>query len=51
VLEQRHVTERLDRLVPSRLSLVRAWIEHYDRFWYDHLERLQKQLSKVAKND
>ncbi|HTU93518.1 MAG TPA: metalloregulator ArsR/SmtB family transcription factor [Gemmataceae bacterium] len=46
VTEQRHGRERRYRLVPERLSPVRDWIAHYERFWDDHLQRLQKQLSK-----
>jgi len=46
VAEQRHGRERRYRLVPARLSPVRDWIAHYERFWDDHLQRLQKQLSK-----
>jgi DNA-binding transcriptional ArsR family regulator len=46
VTEQRHGRERRYRLVPERLGPVRDWIAHYERFWDDHLQRLQKQLSK-----
>jgi DNA-binding transcriptional ArsR family regulator len=46
VTEQRHGRERRYRLVPARLGPVRDWIGHYERFWDDHLQRLQKQLSK-----
>jgi len=49
VTEQRHGRERRYRLVPERLSPVRDWIAHYERFWNDHLQRLQKQLSKKSK--
>jgi len=49
VTEQRHGRERHYRLVPARLSPVRDWIAHYERFWDDHLQRLQKQLSKRSK--
>jgi DNA-binding transcriptional ArsR family regulator len=51
VTEQRHGRERRYCLVPARLGPVRDWIAHYERFWDDHLQRLQKQLSKGAKND
>jgi DNA-binding transcriptional ArsR family regulator len=50
VTEQRHGRERHYRLVPGRLGPVRDWIAHYERFWDDHLERLQKQLSKRSKD-
>src|SRR6187200_917882 len=46
VSEQRHGRERRYRLVPARLSPVRDWIAHYERFWDDHLLRLQKHLNK-----
>ena len=46
VTEQRHGRERRYRLVPERLGPVRDWIAGYERFWDDHLQRLQKQLSK-----
>jgi DNA-binding transcriptional ArsR family regulator len=49
VTEQRHGRERRYRLVPERLGPVRDWIAHYERFWDDHLQRLQKQLSKRSK--
>ncbi|MGH8048925.1 MAG: ArsR/SmtB family transcription factor [Chthoniobacterales bacterium] len=48
VTEQRHGRERRYRLVPKQLSPVRDWIAHYERFWDDRLERLQKQLSKKS---
>jgi DNA-binding transcriptional ArsR family regulator len=43
--EQRHGRERRYQFVPERLGPVREWISHYERFWDDHLLRLQKQLS------
>ena len=46
VTEQRHGRERRYRLVPERLGPVRDWIAHYERFWDDHLQRLQKHLRK-----
>jgi DNA-binding transcriptional ArsR family regulator len=49
VTEQRHGRERRYRLVPERLGPVRDWIAHYERFWEDHLQRLQKQLSNRSK--
>ena len=47
--EQRHGRERRYRLVPEQLGPVRDWIAHYERFWDDHLQRLQKHLSKKSK--
>jgi DNA-binding transcriptional ArsR family regulator len=49
VAEQRHGRERRYRLVPARLGPVRDWIAHYERFWDDRLQRLQKHLSKKSK--
>jgi DNA-binding transcriptional ArsR family regulator len=49
VKEQRHGRERRFRLVPQRLSPVREWLAHYDQFWDDRLQRLQKLLSKKGK--
>jgi DNA-binding transcriptional ArsR family regulator len=49
VTEERHGRERRYRLVPARLGEVRDWIAHYERFWDERLERLQKTLSKGAK--
>ncbi len=49
VTEQRQGRERRYHLVPERLGPVRDWIAHYEQFWDDHLERLQKQLSKRDK--
>lgn len=51
VSEQRHGRERRYRLIPARLSPVRDWIAHYERFWDHHLGRLQKLLSKKSKHD
>lgn len=51
VTEQRHGRERRYRLVPEQLAEVRDWLANYDRFWDDRLLRLQKQLSKGAKNE
>jgi hypothetical protein len=51
VTEQRHGRERRYRLVPARLGPVRDWIAHYERFWDDHLQRLQNHLTKGNKND
>jgi len=46
VTEQRHGRERLYRLVPEQLGPVREWIAHYEKFWDDRLQRLQKTLAK-----
>jgi DNA-binding transcriptional ArsR family regulator len=46
VTEQRYGRERRYHLVPERLGPVREWIAHYERFWDDRLQRLEKQLSK-----
>ena len=46
VTEQRHGRERRYRLVAARLGPVRDWIAHYERFWDDHLQRLQRHLTK-----
>jgi DNA-binding transcriptional ArsR family regulator len=46
VTEQRHGRERRYHLVPERLEPVRDWIAHYERFWDDHLQRLQKHLTE-----
>src|ERR1700744_2444923 len=49
VTEQRHGRERRYHLVPARLAPVREWMAHYERFWDDHLQRLQNHLT--AEND
>jgi DNA-binding transcriptional ArsR family regulator len=49
VTEQRHGRERRYRFVPSRLAPVRDWLAHYERFWDDRLQRLQRLLSKKNK--
>jgi DNA-binding transcriptional ArsR family regulator len=46
VTEQRYGRERRYRLVPARLGPVRDWLAHYERFWDDHLQRLQEHLTK-----
>jgi DNA-binding transcriptional ArsR family regulator len=51
VTEQRHGRERRYRLVPAGLGPVRNWIAHYEQFWDEHLQRLQKTLAKRVKND
>ena len=45
VTEQRHGPERRYRLVPAQLSPVRHWMAYYERFWDEHLERLEKHLT------
>src|SRR5262245_34414477 len=45
VTEQRHGRERRYRLVAEQLGPVRDWLAHYERFWADRLQRLQKHLS------
>jgi DNA-binding transcriptional ArsR family regulator len=49
VTERRHGRERRYHLVPERLGPVREWIMHYEQFWDERLQRLQKLLSKGAK--
>ena len=49
VTEQRHGRERRYRLIPARLGPVRDWIAHYEQFWDDRLQRLQKLLSEKGK--
>ena len=51
VTEQRHGRQRRYRLAPERLGPVRDWISHYERFWDDHLQRLEKQLKKGRNDD
>ena len=46
VTEQRHGRERRYRLVPAQLGPVRDWMAHYERFWDEHLQRLEKHLTK-----
>jgi DNA-binding transcriptional ArsR family regulator len=48
VAETRHGRENRYRLVPERLAPVRDWMRHYERFWDDHLGRLQKVLNQKA---
>ena len=50
VTEQRHGRERRYHFVPERLATVREWLAHYERFWDDRLERLQKLLAKKKSN-
>ncbi len=46
---RRRGRERRYRLVPERLAPVREWLAQYERFWDDHLKRLQEVLSKKGK--
>lgn len=46
VTEERHGRERRYHLVPEQLGSVRDWIARYERFWDDHLQRLQELLSQ-----
>ena len=48
VTERKQGRERRYRLVPEKLAPVRDWIAHYERFWDDHLQRLQNHLSKPS---
>jgi len=50
VTEQRHGRERRYHLIPERLSPVRDWITHYERFWDDRLQRLQIFMAKGGRN-
>ncbi len=38
------------RLVPENLAPVRDWIARYERFWDDHLGRLQAVLKKPGRS-
>ena len=38
--------ERRYRLVPAQRRPVRDWMAYYERFWDEHLERLEKHLTK-----
>jgi len=49
VTEQRHGRERRYHFVPAGLGPLRDWMAHYERFWDDRLQRLQKQLAKMSK--
>ncbi len=46
VTEERHGRERRYHFVPEQLGPVRDWIAQYERFWDEHLQRLQKHLSQ-----
>jgi DNA-binding transcriptional ArsR family regulator len=49
VTERRQGRERRYRLVPKKLAPVREWLAHYERFWDEHLHRLQQHLEKKSK--
>jgi DNA-binding transcriptional ArsR family regulator len=46
VSELRKGRERHYRLVPEKLTPVRDWIGHYEKFWDDNFKRLQARLMK-----
>jgi hypothetical protein len=46
VTEQRYGRERRQGIVPAQLRPVRDWMAYYERFWDEHLERLEKDLTK-----
>jgi hypothetical protein len=46
VTEQGHGRERRYRLVPAQLRPVRDWMAYHERFWDEHLDRLEKRLTK-----
>jgi DNA-binding transcriptional ArsR family regulator len=46
VSEQRQGREHHYRLNPERLSPIRDWIAHYERFWDDNFDRLRSHLAK-----
>ena len=48
VTEQRHGRERRYHFLPERLAIVKEWISQYERFWDDHLSRLQKLLAQKS---
>ena len=48
VTERRHGRERHYHLLAERLGPVRDWIAHYERFWDERLQRLQKLLEKKS---
>lgn len=50
VAEARHGRENRYHLVPDRLTAVRDWIAHYERFWDDNFKRLQDQLAKRSRD-
>jgi DNA-binding transcriptional ArsR family regulator len=49
VAEQRHGRERRYHLLPDQLGPVRNWLAHYEQFWDNRLQRLQKLLAKRSK--
>jgi DNA-binding transcriptional ArsR family regulator len=46
VTEERHGRERRYHFVPEQLGPVRDWIAQYERFWDEHLQRLEKHLTE-----
>src|SRR5437867_11667493 len=46
VTEQRHGRERRYRLAPERLTPVRDWLSHYERFWDENFNRLRQHLDR-----
>ena len=48
VSEQRQGREHHYRLNPERLSPIRDWIAHYERFWDDNFNRLRTHLAKKS---
>ena len=40
---------RLYRLSPQELKPVHDWIQHFERFWTDHLASIKKAAEKTAK--
>lgn len=51
VTEQRQGRERHYHLEAERLAPVRDWLAHYERFWDDRLQRLQRHLTKGTKHE
>ena len=40
---------RLYRLNPQELKPVHDWIQHFERFWTDHLDRIKEAAERKAK--
>jgi hypothetical protein len=38
-------------LVPAQLRPVRDWMAYYERFWDEHLERLEKHKTRGTNDD
>ena len=49
VTERRYGRERRYHLTPERLSPVRDWLAHYERFWDDRFSRLKRHLERSDK--